>query len=242
MNNKSAQQKWHWSRSGTIANLILGGISIPPLLLRLRRLKDSLTPDALVDFSLKHAAICPQQMRSEFLEFAHIVANVRPRAAVEIGTYRGGTLFVIARLAAPDATIISVDLPTTTLGPLVRSAQAPILNRFIRERQKLHLLRENSHETETVLRISDILAGQKLDLLFIDGDHSYAGVKSDFEMYSPLVRKGGLVAFHDIAGENPFSDPSGVNNFWGEVKGSYQNLEIIHGRGRESPGIGVLWF
>jgi predicted O-methyltransferase YrrM len=150
-------------------------------------------------------------------------------------------LFVIAKLAAPDATIISVDLPTTTLGPLVRSAQAPILNRFIRESQKLYLLRENSHETGTVLRISDILAGQKLDLLFIDGDHSYAGVKSDFAMYSPLVRKGGLVAFHDIAG-TPFHDTSGVSNFWGEVKGSYQNLEIIHERGRDSMGIGVLWF
>jgi predicted O-methyltransferase YrrM len=236
MNNKSAHQKWHWSsRTRALANLILGGISVPALLLRLRKLKDCLTPEALVDFSLNHVAIRPQQNRSEFLEFAHLVADARPRAAFEIGTYRGGTLFVIARLAAPDATIISVDLPATTFGPLVRAAQAPLLNSFIRERQKLHLLRENSHETGMVLRISEILAGQKLDLLFIDGDHSYGGVRSDFEMYSPLVRKGGLVAFHDIA-------EGGTRDFWGEVKGSYQNLEIIHGGGRESMGIGVLWF
>jgi predicted O-methyltransferase YrrM len=39
---------------------------------------------------------------------------------------------------------------------------------------------------------------KRLDFLFIDGDHTYEGVKQDFEMYTPLVRKGGLVAMHDI--------------------------------------------
>jgi predicted O-methyltransferase YrrM len=240
MNGKSGPRKWHGNLRHAIANLILGGISVPTLLVQLRSLDDSLTPDALVDFSLSHLAIRPQQIRSEFLEFARVVARAKPRTTLEIGTYRGGTLFVIAKLAAPDATIISVDFPTTTLGSLVRYAQAPILNRFIGKQQGLHLLRENSHEAGTILQISDILAGQKLDLLFIDGDHSYEGVKSDFEMYSALVRKGGLVAFHDIAG-NSLHDTSGVSNFWGEVKGSYQNLEIIHERGPESMGIGVLW-
>jgi len=36
------------------------------------------------------------------------------------------------------------------------------------------------------------------DFLFIDGDHTYEGVEGDFEMYSPLVRRGGIIAFHDI--------------------------------------------
>ena len=34
-----------------------------------------------------------------------------------------------------------------------------------------------------------------LDLLFIDGDHSYEGVRQDYKMYSKLVRDGGLIAF-----------------------------------------------
>jgi predicted O-methyltransferase YrrM len=42
------------------------------------------------------------------------------------------------------------------------------------------------------------LKDNKVDFLFIDADHSYEGVKKDFEMYSPLVRKGGIIAFHDI--------------------------------------------
>lgn len=240
MNSKLLQRKWLQQRTHAVTSTLWGAVSVPVLFLRLRKLRDSVTPDGLVDFSLRQPAIRPQQIRSEFLEFARVVADAKPRAALEIGTYRGGTLFVIAKLAAPDATIISIDLPTTTLGPLVRSAQAPILSRFVHAGQKLHLVRENSHEIQTRLHISEILAGRELDLLFIDGDHSYAGVKGDFDMYSPLVRRGGLVAFHDIAGTS-LHDTAGVRKFWAEVKCSYQNLEIIHERGHNSMGIGLLW-
>ena len=40
--------------------------------------------------------------------------------------------------------------------------------------------------------------GEPLDLLFIDGDHSYDGVRADFELYGRLVRPGGLIALHDV--------------------------------------------
>ena len=38
---------------------------------------------------------------------------------------------------------------------------------------------------------------QVFNFLFIDADHSYAGCKADFEAWSPLVRSGGEIAFHD---------------------------------------------
>ena len=47
------------------------------------------------------------------------------------------------------------------------------------------------------------LGGAELDFLFIDGDHSYAGVKQDFEKYSGYVKRGGLIAFHDIRPQAP---------------------------------------
>jgi len=37
-----------------------------------------------------------------------------------------------------------------------------------------------------------------VDLLFIDGDHSYEGCRLDFEMYRDLVAPDGLIVFHDI--------------------------------------------
>ena len=67
----------------------------------------------------------------------------------------------------------------------------------------------NSHEGETLKKIPQ----KEYDILLIDGDHSYEGVKQDFEMYAPLVKKGGLIFFHDIINQN-----CGVPKFWNELR------------------------
>jgi hypothetical protein len=41
----------------------------------------------------------------------------------------------------------------------------------------------------------------KIDVLFIDGDHSYEGVKSDFELYSTILSEKGIIMLHDTDGE-----------------------------------------
>jgi MMP 1-O-methyltransferase len=48
----------------------------------------------------------------------------------------------------------------------------------------------------------------EIDLLFIDGAHEYDAVLMDYEQWSPLLRSGGMIAFHDVVTEdNP--DPEG---------------------------------
>jgi predicted O-methyltransferase YrrM len=42
-------------------------------------------------------------------------------------------------------------------------------------------------------------SGFRLDILFIDGDHSYDQCKLDYKLYAPLVREGGYIIFHDSA-------------------------------------------
>src|SRR6266516_3996893 len=70
-----------------------------------------------------------------------------------------------------------------------------------------------SHEEGTLQALKDLLGGDLVDLLFIDGDHSYAGVRRDFEMYSPLVADQGMVAFHDIC-HHPHHPDVGVDMLW----------------------------
>lgn len=77
----------------------------------------------------------------------------------------------------------------------------------------MHLLKADSHRKETLEKIKEILDGELLDFLFIDADHSYEGVKMDFEMYSPLVKPGGIIALHDI-----HLPSAGVGKFWNEIK------------------------
>jgi predicted O-methyltransferase YrrM len=42
-----------------------------------------------------------------------------------------------------------------------------------------------------------------VDLVFIDGDHSEAACRLDWELWHPLVEPGGVVAFHDARGGDP---------------------------------------
>lgn len=191
----------------------------------------------LVDFVYSHT-IVPMQIRSELMELAEIIAALKPVRALEIGTARGGTLFLLCRLAAARATVISVDLPHGDFGAGYSPLRIPLYKRFAGPGQTLHLIRADSHRTDTLQRVTNILRAEPLDYLFIDGDHTYEGVKRDFQMYSPLVRKGGRVVFHDIA-PHPQGLGGEVPRFWSEIKDQYLSREIITDS-TGGYGIGVL--
>ncbi len=54
---------------------------------------------------------------------------------------------------------------------------------------------------------------EKIDVIFIDGDHTYEAVKKDFEDWFPLVKKGGFILFHDSQ-KTPQSDPEKYEKGW----------------------------
>ena len=110
---------------------------------------------------------------------------------------------------------------------------------FAREQQQIKIVRDDSHAPSTLEKVRTLLAGRKLDLLFIDGDHSYDGVKKDFEMYSTLVAPDGVIAFHDIV-DGPESYVGGVPKFWRELKPTCRHVEIVKDWKQGGWGIGVL--
>lgn len=211
--------------------------AVPPLLWRLHATPDR--PRELVDLVFRSNIITPLQVREELLEFGEVVDRLKPKGVLEIGTARGGTLCVLSRLADPRATIVSVDLPGGQFGGGYKWFHVPIFKRFARRGQQLHLLRADSHAPETLSALRNILGHRRLDLLFIDGDHSYAGVRTDFELYSPLVRPGGLVAFHDVAEHEDTTCQ--VSRFWEEAKQRYPHSEVIRDRHQGWAGIGLLY-
>ena len=78
------------------------------------------------------------------------------------------------------------------------------------------------------------------NFLFIDGDHTYEGVKKDFEMYRPLVKKGGLITFHDIV-SGPAENVGGVPRFWKEVLKNFNHKEFVKAWDQNGYGIGVIY-
>jgi predicted O-methyltransferase YrrM len=145
-----------------------------------------------------------------------------------------------------------VDLPSGPFGGGYPRRKAPLFRKFARADQKLRLIRADSHSLETKEGILRILDGEQLDYLFLDGDHTYSGVQRDFEMYAPLVRSGGIVAFHDIVTYRRESECQ-VERFWREIKHDYRHREIIEavneasqpvavtGASMETAGLGVLF-
>ena len=190
-------------------------------------------------FSPAMRFIRPLQSRMELEGLLGEVARLRPSTVVEIGTASGGTLFMLARVASTDATIVSIDLPGGAFGGGYLLWRAPLYRSFARPGQRVHLLRRDSHDPSTLEALQEVLGDRKVDFLFIDGDHTYEGVKQDFEMYRPLVRPGGMIGFHDIV---PHSAESGceVNRFWNEIRGSFDSVEFVKDRRSQFGGIGLI--
>jgi cephalosporin hydroxylase len=208
----------------------------------LMRLPRDATPAELVDFSFNAAGglLRMWQVRSEIIQLTDLVGKRRPKVLVEIGTALGGTLFLWCRLADPEAVIVSIDLPAGIHGGGYPYWMSWIYRRFPLPAQKLHLLRGDSHQPDVLSRLKRVLPGDgKIDFLFIDGDHTYDGVNADFQMYSGLVRPGGLIVFHDIC-KHSVELNCHVDRFWQEVKNERQVHEFVHDLKQGICGIGVV--
>jgi cephalosporin hydroxylase len=194
----------------------------------------------LVDFVLGNHYFRALQVPSELKALGEILAELRPERALEIGTAQGGTLFFLTRLASARATVVSVDLPGGMFGGGYSARSRWFYQRFARRNQRLSLLQGDSHSTEMHRRVKAEFGDRLLDYLFIDGDHRYEGVKSDFEMYGAMVRKGGMVTFHDIVvGKHEMV--GGVPQFWNEIKSNYRYDELVNDSKQGGYGIGVLY-
>jgi predicted O-methyltransferase YrrM len=196
--------------------------------------------DYAATFGYAGLAIRPMQVRSELQALLELLSADPPRAVLEIGTGRGGTLFLFGHVAQRDAVLVSVDAADAEVfgGRRAYKRRARLYGALGRADQRVVFILGDSHRDETRARVVKALQGRRLDFLFIDGDHSREGVEADFRMYSPLVRPGGLVAFHDIV-SGPEEEVGGVPDFWQRIRNDAA-VELVEDWGQRGFGIGVL--
>ena len=185
------------------------------------------------------------QKITELSPFISFIRKRKLQTIVEIGTAKGGTLYVWCSIAQPDALIISIDMPGGPFGGGYTFNDMKKFRTYKRIKQSLFFLRADSHKQTTKKRLMNILNGKKIDFLFIDGDHSYRGVKRDFHLYASLVKRNGLIAFHDIL-FHPMVPKCRVDKFWSEIKDRFKYREFIdkgddRGWGQWG-GIGVVYY
>jgi len=177
----------------------------------------------------------------EMARFLDQATGLGPRGVLEIGTAAGGSLFLLCLIATRDARIVSVDLPGGEFGGGYEKSRRFFYRRFGRRGQRVNLLRGDSHDSSLVEQVRARLAERGgADLVFVDGDHSLAGVTLDYELYWPLVKPGGMMAFHDI---NPGTGPwgGGVPEFWARHRRNARSEEFVQEPSGGGYGIGVLW-
>ncbi|MFW5929581.1 MAG: class I SAM-dependent methyltransferase, partial [Halobacteriota archaeon] len=187
-----------------------------------------------------------------------------------IGTLRGGTFYIWSRYLDSAEHLVSLDLP----GRDLKRRRDDMLEEFAPSKQ-VDVVRGNSHDEDVYREVADVFdvdvtengdvdpESTGVDFLFVDGDHSYEGVKQDFEDYSRLVNDGGVVAFHDIV---PHADSWSecrrrlkqhddleerhvgvghpewdVAGYWDEISGSYETEEIVAHPAQAGKGIGVVY-
>jgi len=178
------------------------------------------------------------QVQSEIEGFINLVSSISPVIVCEIGTRSCGTSFLLSQAVNSVNTFIGLDLYVSNWSQF---------RTFARAGQHISALTGSSYEPATVQRVEQILAGRKIDVLFIDGDHSYDGAKKDFQMYHHLVRDGGLIALHDIMPDQrekhgrttgPYS--GGVPKLWSKIKPAYPHHEFVGSADQEGFGIGAI--
>lgn len=113
---------------------------------------------------------------------------------LEIGIFDRGNLAYVASLLADDAVLIGLDVEADEhRDSLLRAALKP--------GQTYHCVIGSSRAPETVNAVREIVGANKLDAVFIDGDHTAYAAMCDYAMYEDLVADDGIFLFHDSVWE-----------------------------------------
>ena len=165
-----------------------------------------------------------------FLKF--LIRELKPRTFVELGVHNGFSYFVGCQAINE----CNIDAKAYAIDHWGGDIQAGFFDDSIF--QNVVLLNNKYSSFSTLLRMnfSEALGefeSDSIDLLHIDGFHSYESVKEDFETWVTKLTKNAVVLFHDI---HVRRDTFGVYKYWEEIKSEYKSIEFTG-----SHGLGVIF-
>lgn len=167
------------------------------------------------------------------MPFARVLVNImKPDVIVELGTHTGNSFCTFCQAveeAGLDTSCYGVD---TWAGDI----QAGFYGNDVYE--KLQSYVEATYDRSAKLlrmffdEALDVIKDDSIDLLHIDGLHTYEAVRHDYDTWKPKLSSRGVVLFHDT---QVFDRGFGVHELWAELREDYPSFEFKH-----SHGLGVL--
>ena len=168
-----------------------------------------------------------------------LIARLRPRVIVELGTYSGSSFAAFCQAVEAcelEAKCFGIDLWEGDIHmgkfdeELFREVSSYLASHYPGVAQ---LVRKDFNEAV------ELFANDSVDLLHIDGTHTFEAVSNDFNTWLPKVSERGVVLFHDInvtlENTGPASRHFGVRRFFDGVKDRYPHFTFEH-----CWGLGVL--
>jgi hypothetical protein len=170
---------------------------------------------------------------SGHVPFAYdLVAALRPSKIVELGTEYGESYFTFCQAAVECGLACKSFAVDTWRGDPHTGAYGESVFGEVSTHNQKHY-----QSFSTLLRTSfddalQYFPDESIDLLHIDGLHTYEAVLHDFQAWFPKVSPGGIILIHDTqVRQSDF----GVWRLWEELRGRYEGFEFLH-----SCGLGVL--
>lgn len=174
----------------------------------------------------------PNSPWGENREFVYnLVKDKKPKKIVELGSYLGCSTFTFAQCCKDKHIPCEVYAIDTWAGDDNSGFyENNIYEDFMKARQvykfePIHVMRMTFDEALEYFPERDI------DILHIDGLHTFDAVKHDFETWKPRVKKGGIILMHDINVKE-----YGSSVYWQEVKEKHKTEEILNNN-----GLGVVY-
>jgi len=161
----------------------------------------------------------------------YLIREMEPKVFVELGTHNGFSYFVACQ------TIAELGLPTKAFavdhwggdkhaGVFDEGVYSAVVKLNRKYKHFSNLLKMSFSDARM-----DVPDG--IDLLHIDGLHTYEAVKEDFETWLPKMNRDGIILLHDIHVRH---GDFGVYQLWAEIKSQYRTIEFT-----ASYGLGVVF-
>ena len=177
-----------------------------------------------------------QQIPEEYVCLLDFFKTSNIQSYLELGVANGGSFFVNSIFLQNTATTLHCVDNLSYEGTHVEQTESKILSKVNKLKKMFPHKDVKFFNSSTDLFFKN--NNNKYDCIFIDADHTYEGVKKDFENSLDCLNENGFLIFHDIANTD-----TGVAKLWSEIKNNFKNYkEFKHTKANwYNCGIGIIY-